>query len=212
MTMARLPWRRLAWRRTAAIALATLVALAGGGAAVTTRLASEPGGRGTPVEARGMHRSAPVRIVIPAIDVDAPVVPLALEQGELAAPPRAAVAGWYERGTSPGEPGSAVIVGPAGGHRGGPAVFGRLGRLRPGDRLTVVRADRTHARFSVDRLDPDPADGHPDSGRGGEVSLRLVPWYAASGRSARGQAAGPGSTAGGRDRSPQPVVFATFVR
>jgi hypothetical protein len=61
------------------------------------------------------------------------------------------VAGWYAEGPRPGEPGSAVMLGHV-DSKLGPAVFYRLRELRPGDQVEVVRADRSLARFTVDRV------------------------------------------------------------
>lgn len=180
--------RRVRWvppsRRAGVLTLAGLVVLAGGGAALTTGLAAEPGSPAYP-EVRGLARSAPVRIVIPTLGVDAPVVALALDRDGLPAPPGPAVAGWYGRGTSPGEPGSAVIVGHTRAGPAGPAVFAGLDRLVPGDPIRVWRADGTVARFTVAGFPVDQREPGP--------SLRLVP-------------AGTGP-----DRRAEPVVFATLV-
>jgi len=62
------------------------------------------------------------------------------------------VAGWYAEGPRPGDPGSAVVLGHV-DSRSGPAVFYRLDELRPGDRVEVVRADGSRARFRVDRTE-----------------------------------------------------------
>jgi sortase (surface protein transpeptidase) len=62
------------------------------------------------------------------------------------------MAGWYEGGTRPGDPGSAVILGHVDSKRG-PAVFYRLRELRRGDDIDVVRADGSSVRFAVDRTE-----------------------------------------------------------
>jgi sortase (surface protein transpeptidase) len=56
--------------------------------------------------------------------------------------------GWFRRGPSPGQRGSAVILGHVDSRRG-PAVFFRLGALRRGDRVSVRLADGAVARFAV---------------------------------------------------------------
>jgi Sortase domain len=43
----------------------------------------------------------------------------------------------------------------------GPAVFYRLRELRPGDPITVARADGTAARFTVDRVEQYPKARFP---------------------------------------------------
>ncbi|MEU4542454.1 sortase domain-containing protein [Nonomuraea dietziae] len=82
--------------------------------------------------------------------------------GQLAVPPldHADIAGWYGGGPTPGERGSAVIV----GHLDtttGPAVFARLSELRRGDTVAAVRADGTVAVFSVERLERTPKSRFP---------------------------------------------------
>ena len=58
--------------------------------------------------------ATPTRVRIPAINVNAPLMPLALDStGRLAAPPEQNrnLAGWYGEGASPGEIGTSVIAG-----------------------------------------------------------------------------------------------------
>ena len=94
----------------------------------------------------------PVRIVIPAIGVDADLVDLARDaDGVLAPPPPNELdkAGWYAKGTVPGDTGPAVIA----GHVDWVdriAVFHRLGELRAGDVVLVRMSDRSTVRFAVD--------------------------------------------------------------
>lgn len=91
----------------------------------------------------------PVRIAIPAIGVSAAVVRLGLNRdGTLQVPADFGVTGWFTGGPAPGETGPAVIAGHIDSRRG-PAVFYRLHALRPGDRVTVERADKTTVQFAV---------------------------------------------------------------
>jgi sortase (surface protein transpeptidase) len=90
----------------------------------------------------------PVRLRIPAIDVDTRLVQLGL------APDKSinvdfdpSVAGWWEGGPRPGQVGPAVIMGHV--SRNTPAVFSRLGSLQRGEEILVDRADGTTARFVV---------------------------------------------------------------
>ena len=93
--------------------------------------------------------AAPVRLSIPAIDVQTPLVRLGLNpDGTLEVPTDFSVAGWYDRGPKPGERGAAVIVGHV-DNTEGPAVFYWLGQLTPGDVVHVRLADRTEVRFRV---------------------------------------------------------------
>lgn len=98
-----------------------------------------------------LGRSRARYIVIPRIGVNARVEDVGrAADGSVGVPPlsESNLAGWYRAGAAPGQAGAAVIV----GHRDtvtGPAVFAELSRLRSGDPVAVVRADRTVAVFVV---------------------------------------------------------------
>ena len=103
-----------------------------------------------PQQARSSTR--PVRIVIPAIGVDAGLVDLARgADGVLAAPPSTVLdkAGWYAKGTVPGDTGPAVIAGHV-DWVDRVAVFHRLGELHAGDAIKVRMSDGSTVRFAVD--------------------------------------------------------------
>ena len=97
--------------------------------------------------------SRPRSIAIPAIAVTSDLVMLALEEDRtVEVPEDADRAGWFELGTSPGQPGSAVILGHV-DSVDGPAVFSRLRDLVPGDRVRVTLMDGTVETFAVSRLE-----------------------------------------------------------
>jgi LPXTG-site transpeptidase (sortase) family protein len=99
--------------------------------------------------ARGRQEPRPVRIVIPAIGVSAPVIPLHLNRnGTLQVPKSFSQTGWFVEGPEPGEYGPAVIVGHV-DSKSGPAVFWRLRALRRGDQIKVVLKNRSTVRFVV---------------------------------------------------------------
>jgi Sortase domain len=102
--------------------------------------------------ARGYRpEPVPVRITVPRIGVASALDKLGrAADGTVEVPARWEVAGWYERGPRPGEPGSAVILGHV-DSKHGPAVFYRLRELRPGDRIEVARADGSVVDFVVER-------------------------------------------------------------
>ncbi|MDI3424174.1 class F sortase [Streptomyces luteolus] len=114
-----------------------------------------------------LPRSAPTRLLIPTIDVDAPFTELAIgPSGRLNAPPAddTNLAGWFAAGPSPGERGTAIVA----GHLDTttkPAVFARLSTLDPGDEIAIKREDGTTATFlvdNVDNVDNFPRDDFPD--------------------------------------------------
>ena len=96
---------------------------------------------------------APVRIEIPRIHVASDLDRLGRAPDKtVQVPSRWEVAGWYARGTRPGDPGSAVILGHVDSKRG-PAVFFRLRELRRGDAIDITRADGSSVRFAVERTE-----------------------------------------------------------
>ncbi|MEV0560674.1 class F sortase [Dactylosporangium sp. NPDC050588] len=98
----------------------------------------------------------PVHLEIPAIGVSTALMGLGLNpDGTIEVPPlRAkAPAGWYRQLAAPGEVGPAVVLGHVDTRSDGPAVFYRLRDLRPGDEVSVRRADGRTAVFGVDRVE-----------------------------------------------------------
>lgn len=118
----------------------------------------------------------PVQLLIAALDVHRPVEAVAVDRsGVLNLPVNYWNAGWYNGGPVPGAPGDAVIEGHA-GYPGQPLIFGRLLRLRPGDRIVVVLADGTRRLFLVESMAKVPAGTAP-SGMGepyGPPRLTLI--------------------------------------
>ncbi|WP_092377794.1 class F sortase [Micromonospora phaseoli] len=185
------------WRAVGA-AVVVMVAMVGAGmigAALKTAEADRPpqpaarAGAGTSDPTRtggaeptpaGLPRSAPTAISIPRIGVDAQIMALGTNpDGTVEVPPldQAMLAGWYEPGPSPGEPGNAVIVGHVDSAAIGAAVFFSLGALQPDDSITVHRADGTAARFQVDSVASYPKDAFPTEqvyGPADRPGLRVV--------------------------------------
>ncbi|MFF2325827.1 MULTISPECIES: class F sortase [unclassified Streptomyces] len=133
---------------------------------------------GSPV-AEPLKPSAPVRIRIPSIRVDAPMMRLGLgADGSLDVPPagkRDAV-GWYQGGTPPGSQGSAIVAGHVDNARG-PSVFYNLGTLQKGSTVEVVRQDGRTAVFSLDAIEVYANKNFPDKqvyGASPYASLRLI--------------------------------------
>lgn len=112
------------------------------------RVVAAPSRKG-PVAAPALPTSKPVRIVIPKMHLDKPLVGEGLEaSGELKAPSEPGQVGWYTGAPTPGSMGPAVIE----GHvtwNGDPAAFYQLGKLVPGDTVEVTRADGKVAVFTV---------------------------------------------------------------
>ena len=81
----------------------------------------------------------PVRLIIPAINVDAEIDSVGLTPGgAIGAPAGPFTTGWFEFGTRPGDLGSAVIDGHFGFWKiGVGSVFDSLNKLADGDRIYV---------------------------------------------------------------------------
>lgn len=82
----------------------------------------------------------PVQVRIPAIDVDAPVIPVGLDDARaVQIPEDIGTVGWYSLGVAPGSPvGSAVLVGHRDGRIDGRGALYDLARLVPGNRIAVT--------------------------------------------------------------------------
>jgi len=140
---------------------------------------------GTPASAfpRGPARfgpSVPVRLDIPAIGVSTALTAVGLNaDGTVEVPPLRgdAPAGWYRFLPTPGEVGPAVILGHVDTARDGPAVFYRLQEVRPGDAVSVHRADGSTAVFTVRQVTAYPKSAFPTAAVYGAVdypALRLI--------------------------------------
>ncbi|MDQ2586652.1 class F sortase [Saccharothrix yanglingensis] len=173
--------------RTRAIIAATAAALLIAGLS-TARLLWSPGDDGPTGHTVGQPAAAsppavsdavPVEVRIPALGARSSLVPLGLDaDGTAEVPPldRPLQAGWYKHGPAPGDTGPAVLLGHVDG-RGEPGIFHDLAKLVPGDRVEVVRHDRTTATFTVRRVDRVPKDRFPTDTVYGETAtpqLRLI--------------------------------------
>jgi hypothetical protein len=99
--------------------------------------------------------SQPIRLTIPSIDVRAPILNVGLaKDGSVDVPPlkRHNEAGWFDQGPTPGQFGPALIVGHA-DTRTGPSVFHDLGKMKPGQRIEVLRQDGSIAVFKVNSVE-----------------------------------------------------------
>jgi LPXTG-site transpeptidase (sortase) family protein len=110
--------------------------------------AAQPPGSLAGASVRAADRS-PNRLVIARISVDAKIERLGLDANRnLASPNDYRDVAWYNLGPAPGQPGNALLNGHVNWWTGA-AVFTRLGELRPGDEVAVLRADGTRLAFRV---------------------------------------------------------------
>ncbi|GAB3116591.1 class F sortase [Streptomyces calidiresistens] len=126
-----------------------------------------------------MPASTPLRLRVPAIDVDTSLTGYGLApDGSLQVPPESAPdhAGWYHGGVTPGTDGTALVAGHVDSATG-PAVFYSLGALSRGDTIEVDRADGSTAVFTVDGVEVFHREEFPDElvyGYAGRPELRLI--------------------------------------
>ncbi|MFD7559707.1 MULTISPECIES: class F sortase [unclassified Streptomyces] len=132
-----------------------------------------------PADMEVLEHSSVQRIRIPTINVDAPVMTVGLDaEGWIDAPPPQDrnLAGWYLNGISPGQRGSAVIVGHVDNAQG-PAVFYGLGSVKPGNHIEVERYDGRTAVFEVYGVEVFSKDQFPGArvyGDTGHPELRVI--------------------------------------
>jgi Sortase domain len=127
-----------------------------------------------------LARSLPVSVRIPAIGVDSRLLHLGLNSdGTIQVPSLKTSSGeaaWYKYSATPGQIGSSVIVGHV-DNTYGPAVFFRLGALRPGDTVDVTLADGMTAIFRVTGVREYPKSSFPGRaiyGAADFAALRLI--------------------------------------
>lgn len=150
---------RRAFAVAATAAVASSLAGCGGhaaGRAGAARSGSAPApSRSSAKAAHALGRSVPVRLRIPAIGVDTPVIQLGLApDGSVQVPPITAHdrAGWYRHSPTPGQTGPSVILAHVTVGAYGDGVFRHLARLRKGDRIMTRLENGTTAEFAVDAV------------------------------------------------------------
>ncbi|MFF4113064.1 class F sortase [Streptomyces sp. NPDC001714] len=132
---------------------------------------------GTPT---ALGRSTPVRLRIPAIGVDTPLLRLGLAaDGTVQVPPVTAHdrAGWYRYSPTPGQTGPSVILGHVTVGAYGDGVFRRLAELRRGEQAVARLENGRSAVFTVDEVRTVAKAAFPTQDVYGDVdrpALRLI--------------------------------------
>jgi sortase (surface protein transpeptidase) len=129
--------------------------------------------------AKPLAFSRPVQIDIPKLDVDAPVMRLGLAANHTVAVPPLGnhnLAGWYDGSVTPGQKGTAVILGHVDSFTG-ISVFFYIKTLRRGNQIKIMRANGSMAIFTVDGVQKVVKTAFPTSDVYGMVKypgLRLI--------------------------------------
>ena len=142
--------------------------------------AGTTGRAGTAPSSPALHVSPPVSVAIPAIGVRSRLLRLGLNaDGSIQVPSlttSADEAAWYKYSAMPGQRGTAVIEGHVDSYSG-PAVFFRIGALRPGNLIDVTLADGVTAVFRVTGVREYAKDKFPAKiiyGPADYAALRLI--------------------------------------
>lgn len=129
--------------------------------APTPTAAAEPGVAPTPpadTPAPTPRMEIPLVIFFERHKQQAEIIPVGIAEGnEIGSPDNAENAGWFYYGSSPGNPGNAIVN----GHRsygGKSGVFSVLKRLKQGDRVSVEFESGMLRFFEVDRVEEYRAD------------------------------------------------------
>jgi hypothetical protein len=121
--------------------------------------------------------AAPTRVIIAALHIDGPVIPVGVNAAsQLDVPPDARTLVWYRNGPSPGGPGSAVIAGHL-NWRGTTGIFAKLDKIPVGAAITVVYDDGSQQDFIVSAVELVSKPAVAVDGifaREGEPVLRLI--------------------------------------
>lgn len=123
--------------------------------------------------------ASPVRLSIPALDINAPIREVGLNaNGAMSAPSKYSEVAWYRKGTVPGNKGSAVLAGHLDNGLGLSGVFKNLKDIEEGDEIFVKDSRGDLRKFivvDIRAFDYDDVDGNmifaPEAGRS---LLRLV--------------------------------------
>jgi sortase (surface protein transpeptidase) len=108
--------------------------------------------------------SPPTRLDIPSLGVHHTLIRLGLNADHtLRVPPLSDVAtpSWYTGSPAPGQNGPAVILGHVDSATAGAGVFYRLGDLRPGDTISITRADHSIVDFTTTAIGDYPKTAFP---------------------------------------------------
>lgn len=157
--------RRAFGTAATAVAATLLVGCSSDGEGVRTTGTAQPGTVPPPSASpstktsaksvRAVGRSAPVRLRIPAIGVDTPVMRLGLAPDRTVQVPPVTdhdQAGWYEQSPTPGQTGPSVLLGHVTVGSYGDGVFHDLGRLRRGEKIMARLENGTETEFTVTSL------------------------------------------------------------
>lgn len=120
----------------------------------------------------------PIRLRIPAIRIDAAILPVGIApDGSMDIPKGPDDTVWFDQGSLPGENGTAVIAGHFGWKNGIPAVFDNLSELHPGNKILVENDKGETITFVIRELRTFDENGNASevfSSSDGKAHLNLI--------------------------------------
>ncbi len=98
-------------------------------------------------------RRIPVTLLIPSLDITAPVEPVGVnERGNMKTPSNFSSVAWYYPGSAPGQRGSAVFAGHLDNGLGIPGVFKHLKELALGEKIFITDEEGREIAFVVSEM------------------------------------------------------------
>lgn len=125
------------------------------------------------LQRRARPIARPTLVEIPSIDVRARIAPVGLNVDGSMEVPEFGLAGWYERGPKPGQPGPAVVVAHV-DSKSGPDVFYRLHELRKGATIRIRRANGTSQEWTMTSSEQADKDELPVDRIWNDTSKRVL--------------------------------------
>ncbi|HLV98135.1 MAG TPA: class F sortase [Ktedonobacterales bacterium] len=168
--------------------LCALLVLASCGQGIT---ATTPTGQSFHPE---LAANQPSRLVISSLGMNAPIMPVGLDQygamqapgaGHPASDPIWATSFWWKQGALPGQPGNAVLAGHVDRNDGSRAVFWNLSDIQTGDTILIINQSGQTLTFRVTNVEAftDPDGGPHDPviqrvfGPASSANLNLITCY-----------------------------------
>ncbi len=142
--------------------------------------ASPPASAVAPARLPGAEESLPpvpslVRLIIPALQIDAPIVVMSTRSdGSMQSPRSPFDVAWYTFSAIPGDGSNVVLAGHAEYVNHGPAVFAPLPFIRSGDQIQVLLPDATMATYVVSSAETYDASTAPVAAITGPTSAEVV--------------------------------------
>jgi len=116
-----------------------------------------------------------VRLIIPALQIDAPIVAMSTRSDGTMQPPRSPFdVAWYSFSAVPGDGGNVVLAGHTDYVNHGPAIFASLPFIQSGDQIQVLLPDATMATYIVSSAETYDAATAPVAAITGPTDAEVV--------------------------------------